>query len=143
MAAGESIGQIEYDWPFIEDTVTVAWNKSSYRPEGYYTRILGEEKKSDTNPLNQNPKKQQPDQPPTMHAVLHPSARDSLSDMTITCERLNDDGAVCGESSLFTIAEQLRYKTLGFEILPKFCKKHRGVKPFAAPKCAASSSCNL
>ena len=55
MAAGDSIDQIEYDWLFIEDTVTTAWNRSNRRPEGYYDCILGEEKKSDTDSLNGNP----------------------------------------------------------------------------------------
>ena len=55
MATGDPIDHIEYDWLFIEDTVTTAWNRSNRRPEGYYDCILGEEKKSDTDSLNGNP----------------------------------------------------------------------------------------
>ena len=86
---------------------------------------------------------------PTMHAALHPSAHDSLSDKTLVCERFNEDGSTCGDSFVFSTAEQLRFKQLGFKNQPKSCPKHRGLKPasnsprqYVADKCKAGDNCN-
>ena len=43
----DGIDQIGGSWPYIKDKVTIAWNKSTRRPDGYYIRILGIETNRD------------------------------------------------------------------------------------------------
>ena len=84
-----------------------------------------------------------------MHAVLHPSAHDSLADISLTCQRFNEDGSTCGEQFIFSTANQLKYKRLGSTNQPKSCAKHRGQKQgpdtprhYAANPCKAGDGCN-
>ena len=139
LADGDSKSQLECDWSFIDDTVSKAWLKYSRRPTGYYDGILQfMDQHHPDPPANQQ---LQYSATPTVHAAIHPSAHDSLSDMTLTCERYNEDGSVCGDEFIFNTAEQLRYKQLGFKNLPKSCMKHRGQKPQDAPKQYANNPC--
>ena len=133
--------QLACDWLFIDDTISKAWLKYSRRPAGYYDGIL--------QLLDTNHPKQSTASAPTMHAALHPSTHDSLEDKTLVCERLNEDGTTCGESSEFNKAAQLRFKQLGYKHLPKSCFKHRGQKPqqnaprvYASDKFNAGEDCN-
>jgi len=120
--------QINCDWKDIEDTVITAWTNSSRRPCGYYDCMI-----KDVHHPTDNKEL-------TMHAALHPPAHDSLRDITLKCQRLNEDGSTCGEAFIFNTAEQLRYKQLGFTNLPKSCMKHRGQKPrhYAADPCGGN-----
>ena len=127
LADGDSTDQLNCDWTYIDNTITKAWLKYSRRPQGYYDGILQ---------LHPGPA-----DTPTMHAVLHPFAHDPLSDMSLVCERSNEDGSACGETFIFNTAEQLRYKQLGFKNLPKSCMKHRGQKPKDTPRQYASDPC--
>ena len=127
-ADGDSPDQLDCDWHYIDNTVTKAWLKFSRRPIGYFDCIM----------QLMDPSHPEPTAIPTMHAAMLPSAHDSLSDMTLTCElrHYNEDGSTCGDTFTFNAVEQLRYKQLGFENLPKSCMKHnmRGQKPQDAPK---------
>ena len=120
LADGDSENQLDCDWKYIDDTVSKAWLKVSRRPKGYHDGIL--------QLLHPNHPEPMPDSVPTMHAALHPSAHDSLSDKTLVCERFNEDGSTCGDSFVFSTAEKLRFKQLGFKNQPKSCPKHRGQK---------------
>ena len=131
LADGDSTNQLECDWSFIDDTVSKAWLKFSRRPIGYYDGII----------QLMDPDHPEPTAIPTMHAATHPSAHGSLADMTLTCERYNEDGSTCGDTFTFNTVEQLRYKQVGFENLSKSCMKHRGQKPQDAPKQYANSQC--
>ena len=111
---------------------------SSTQVRGYYDGIL---QLRDPD----HPEQAQDATAPTMHAALHPSAHDLLSDRTLVCERLNEDDTTCGDSFVFRIAEQLQFEHLGY----KSCPKHRGRKPrqntpraYAADKCNAGDNCN-
>ena len=68
MVTSKAINQLDCDWEFIDDVITQAWLNHSRRPGGYYTHT------TNANPPNA-------DNPPTIHAALHPSAHDSLSDI--------------------------------------------------------------
>ena len=131
LADGDSQDQLNCDWHYIDDTITKAWLKISRRPIGYYDGIV----------QLMDPNHPKPSTIPTMHAAIHPSAHDSLLDMTLTCERYNEDGSTCGDTFTFNTAEQLKYKQLGFKNLPKSCMKHRGQKPQDAPRQYANSPC--
>ena len=91
LADGDSKNQLECDWSFIDDTVSTAWLKFSRRHIGYYDGII----------LLMDLEHPEPTDIPTMHATMHPSAHDSLSDMTLTCERYNEDGPACGDTFTF------------------------------------------
>ena len=127
LADGDSADQLDCDWTYIDNTITKAWLKHSRRPQGYYDGIL------QIQPG--------PTDTPTIHSAIHPSAHDSLSDMSLVCERYNEDGSTCGETFIFNTAEQLRYKQLGLKNLPKSCLKHRGQRPMDTPRHYANDPC--
>ena len=127
LADGDSADQLDCDWTYIDNTITKAWLKHSRRPQGYYDGILQIQ--------------QGPTDAPTVHSAMHPSAHDSLSDMSLVCERYNEDGSTCGETFIFNTAEQLRYKQLGLKNLPKSCLKHRGQRPMDTPRHYANDPC--
>ena len=131
LADGDCLDQLNCDWHYIDDTVTKAWLKFPRRPSRHYDGIV----------QLMVPNHPEPTATPTMHATMHPSAHDSLVDMTLTCERYNEDGSICGDKFTFNTAEQLRYKQLGFKNLPKSCMKHRGQKPQEAPKQCTNGPC--
>ena len=90
LADGDSPDQLNCDWQYIDDTVSKAWLKFSRRPVGYYDCII--------QLMNQG--HPEPTAVPTMHAAMQPSAQDSLADMTLTCERYNEDGSAPVGTSL-------------------------------------------
>ena len=131
LSDGDSPEQLSCDWSYTDNTITKAWLKFSRRPRGYYDGIL----------QLMDPRHPEPSTIPTMHAPLHPSAHDYLSDMSLTCERFNEDGSACGDKFIFSTTELLKCKQLGFKNLPKSCMKHRGQKPQDAPRKFANDPC--